>query len=108
MGSVLAIGSEGVGSLLARAIKGVFKVLFVAPAQNYQVPLMPMQQQRRLIIISGLPASGKTTLGRELAKLLGFQFIDKDDILESLFAENQNFSSELRQRLRSRKRSHIS
>ena len=37
------------------------------------------------IVVSGLPASGKTTIGRSVARELGFGCIDKDDILESLF-----------------------
>ncbi|MFY9825175.1 MAG: AAA family ATPase [Thermoanaerobaculia bacterium] len=40
---------------------------------------------RRFIVISGLPASGKTTLGRRLAHALGLPLLDKDEILESLF-----------------------
>ena len=40
---------------------------------------------RRFIVVSGLPASGKTTLGRCLANALDLPLIDKDDILESLF-----------------------
>lgn len=37
------------------------------------------------IVVSGLPASGKSTLGRAVAGKLGFAYIDKDDILEALF-----------------------
>jgi len=37
------------------------------------------------LVLSGLPASGKTTLGRELASALDLPLIDKDDILERLF-----------------------
>ena len=37
------------------------------------------------IVISGLPGSGKTTLGRRLAPALDLPLIDKDDILERLF-----------------------
>jgi glucokinase len=37
------------------------------------------------VVISGLPGSGKTTVGRELATRLGLTFIDKDDILDGLF-----------------------
>ena len=40
---------------------------------------------RQLVAFSGLPASGKTTLGAVLAKALGFRFLDKDDFLEALF-----------------------
>lgn len=37
------------------------------------------------IVISGLPASGKTTLGRQLASSLDLPFLDKDEILEALY-----------------------
>ncbi|MEM1231706.1 MAG: AAA family ATPase [Pseudomonadota bacterium] len=37
------------------------------------------------IILSGAPASGKTALGRALAQRLTLPFLDKDEILESLF-----------------------
>lgn len=38
------------------------------------------------VIVSGLPGSGKTTVGRLLASRLDLAFLDKDDILEELFA----------------------
>jgi Shikimate kinase len=37
------------------------------------------------VVISGLPGSGKTTLGRRLAPSLNLPLIDKDDILDRLF-----------------------
>jgi glucokinase len=40
---------------------------------------------RPFLIISGLPASGKTTLGHCLAQALYLPFLDKDEILEALF-----------------------
>ncbi len=40
---------------------------------------------QRLILVSGPPASGKTTLARPLAQSLGFALLTKDDIKESLF-----------------------
>lgn len=40
---------------------------------------------RPFLVISGLPASGKTTLGRRLAQALGLPLLDKDEILEALF-----------------------
>ena len=39
----------------------------------------------KVIIISGLPCTGKTTLGREVAIKYNLPFISKDDIKESLF-----------------------
>ncbi len=41
----------------------------------------------RLIVVSGLPASGKTTLGKEVARRLGIPFFSKDAIKERLFDE---------------------
>jgi len=41
--------------------------------------------QKRFVVVSGLPGSGKTTLGRQLAPLLGLTLIDKDDVLEGFF-----------------------
>lgn len=40
---------------------------------------------RLLVVVSGLPASGKTTLGRGLADRLALPLLDKDAILEALF-----------------------
>ena len=39
------------------------------------------------VVISGLPGSGKSTVGRQLASLAGIAVLDKDDILEQLFEE---------------------
>jgi hypothetical protein len=41
---------------------------------------------RRFVVVSGLPASGKTTVARHVATALELPLIDKDDILERLFA----------------------
>lgn len=38
-----------------------------------------------VILIAGLPCTGKTTLGKRLAKEFSLPFISKDDIKESLF-----------------------
>jgi predicted kinase len=41
--------------------------------------------ERSIIMISGAPASGKSTLARALAEALGFPLLSKDTIKESLF-----------------------
>jgi gluconate kinase len=56
---------------------------------------------RPFILISGLPASGKTTLARQLAPLLNLPLIDKDDILEHLF-ESKGIESARGHRMLSR------
>lgn len=40
---------------------------------------------RCFVVVSGLPGSGKTTVGRALARVRGLEVLDKDDILEALF-----------------------
>ena len=47
-------------------------------------------------MISGLPASGKTTLAHLLGEELGFAVIDKDDFLEVLLGSVQEFDAEFR------------
>lgn len=42
-------------------------------------------QQRLIILVSGPPAAGKTTLARALASALNLPLISKDDIKETLF-----------------------
>ena len=41
--------------------------------------------QRRFVIVTGLPGSGKTTLAAQLAASLDLPMLDKDAILEQLF-----------------------
>jgi hypothetical protein len=40
---------------------------------------------RRFVVVSGLPGSGKSRIAQQLAPLLKLAVIDKDDILEKLF-----------------------
>ena len=41
--------------------------------------------ESKVIIISGLPCTGKTTLGHKIAKRYNLPFISKDAVKESLF-----------------------
>ncbi len=43
-------------------------------------------RSRPLVVVSGLAASGKTTVGQALSQRLQMPLIDKDEILEALFA----------------------
>jgi glucokinase len=54
---------------------------------------------KRFVVVSGIPGSGKTTLARDLAPLLGLPVIDKDDILERLFEAKGVGDAEWRRRL---------
>jgi glucokinase len=50
-------------------------------------------------VLSGLPGSGKTTLGRQLAASLNLPLLDKDAILETLFESEGIGGQEWRRRL---------
>ncbi len=54
---------------------------------------------RLLVVVSGLPASGKTTVGRVLSEGLSLPLIDKDAILEALFDSLGCDDSDQRRRL---------
>jgi glucokinase len=40
---------------------------------------------QRYVIVTGIPASGKSTVGQAIAAVLGLPLLDKDEILEGLF-----------------------
>jgi gluconate kinase len=44
-----------------------------------------IMMQKTFLLISGLPASGKTTLAYKLSSVFGLSVIDKDEILDHLF-----------------------
>ena len=52
-----------------------------------------------VIVVSGIPASGKTRLGTQLSEALQLPCVDKDDILETLFDSLGVGDSGWRQRL---------
>src|SRR3546814_12991229 len=54
---------------------------------------------RRFVVMSGLPASGKTTLGQRLGAALDLPVLDQDDYLSALFAEHDDVGPELRSKL---------
>lgn len=56
----------------------------------------------QFVIVSGLPASGKTTLASALALELDFPLLDKDSFLEALFVAEGTGNSEWRRGLSKR------
>jgi hypothetical protein len=53
----------------------------------------------RFIVITGLPASGKSTTGRCIADVLALPRIDKDDFLEALLQQSEMPDAKRRQEL---------
>lgn len=49
----------------------------------------------RIVLVSGPPASGKTTVARPLAATLGYALLTKDDIKEALFTAMQGPAGDL-------------
>ena len=54
---------------------------------------------RLAVAVTGLPGSGKSTLGRRLARALAIDFLDKDDFLERLYEARGTGDAEWRRRL---------
>ena len=46
-----------------------------------------MPKDYKNVILTGMMGSGKTTVGRELAAVLGYSFIDLDEIIEKKFGK---------------------
>ena len=55
--------------------------------------------QKTLLLISGLPGSGKTTLAYKLSAVFGLSVIDKDEILDQLFESKGAGDASWRRRL---------
>ena len=42
-----------------------------------------MEQERNNIVLIGMPSAGKSTLGIVLAKILNYQFVDADLVIQN-------------------------
>jgi adenylylsulfate kinase-like enzyme len=58
-----------------------------------------MATVRHFLVLSGLPGSGKTSLGRSLARALDLPLLDKDEILDGLFDSLGTGDADWRSRL---------
>ena len=55
--------------------------------------------EKQCVVVTGLPGSGKSTTGRDVAREIDFNFLDKDDYLEELFQQRGSGDLEWRQKL---------
>ena len=46
-----------------------------------------MQKDYKIVILTGMPGSGKTSTGRELARILQYDFLDLDEIIEKKYGK---------------------
>lgn len=71
------------------------------PGADQPDPVVPVTGPagRVFVVMSGLPGSGKTTLGRGIAVALGVPLLDKDEILEPLLETLATADPDSRQRL---------
>lgn len=55
--------------------------------------------ENQCIVVTGLPGSGKSTIGKRVADAFDLDFLDKDDYLERLFRERGTGDSDWRKKL---------
>ena len=68
------------GSLIMQAQTGGSNGIYKLDVANRK--LVPLVSGRRVIAFTGLAGSGKSTVGRQLARRLGLPFFDSDHVIE--------------------------
>ena len=78
---------RGIGEPLIVDSSGPVDVDAVAATARRRLglPAAHVDTARRAVLMSGYPASGKTTLGYDLARALGFGLVSKDFVLDIIF-----------------------
>ena len=59
-----------------------------APARNQQTILTQLRAQKQNIVLTGMPASGKSTVGWLIAKATGRPFWDTDQLIQETFGQS--------------------
>lgn len=76
----------GLYMLAAQAARSAALFLGTAvPAEKAEALYEALLEKERNVVLIGLPASGKTTVGRLLAEKWGKEFVDGDEVLEKRF-----------------------
>lgn len=78
-------GAKGRGGLYMLVAQAVYaSALFLDKSADESVidkTYARILQEKRNIVLCGMPSSGKTTVGKEIAKRLGKKFVDTDDVV---------------------------
>lgn len=80
-----SIGAKGRGGLYMLVAQAVYaSALFLDKTADENVidkTYARILKEKRNIVLCGMPSSGKTTVGKEIAKVFGKRFIDTDDVV---------------------------
>ena len=80
-----SIGAKGRGGLYMLVAQAVYaSALFLDTTADENVidkTYARILKEKRNIVLCGMPSSGKTTVGKEIAKVFGKKFIDTDDVV---------------------------
>lgn len=80
-----SIGAKGRGGLYMLVAQAVYaSALFLDKTADESVidkTYARILKEKRNIVLCGMPSSGKTTVGKEIAKAFGKKFIDTDDVV---------------------------